>query len=87
LKPRTLRLSPRERIKRLVEGVEYDVGSKVLVNELGLNVEDERIHKLGEQDKTLVFLDSREKVIGVIALADTVREESRRAVQALKRWE
>ena len=42
------------------------------------------VTQAAKDGKTVVFLISNNKVIGVLALADVIREESRAAIQALK---
>jgi Cu2+-exporting ATPase len=45
---------------------------------------DERLDKLEQQGKTVVFLLEEKRPIGAIALADIIRKESREAVDKLK---
>jgi len=47
-------------------------------------MEDERIKKFNEQGKTVVFVLSGDKLKGAIALADIIREESKKAITKLK---
>lgn len=44
----------------------------------------ERIAKLSAQGKTVVFVIIEEKLVGAIALADIIREESKEAIKQLK---
>jgi Cu2+-exporting ATPase len=46
---------------------------------------DERIEKLSGQGKTVVFVLIDEKLIGAIALADIIREESKEAIAEFKK--
>jgi Cu2+-exporting ATPase len=67
-----------------VEGKEVSVGSPNLLKEMNIEVNDEKIIALQEQGKTVVFTVVDGKLAGAFALADKVREESRRAIQDLK---
>lgn len=71
-----------------VKGVSYFFGNRRLMTEtLGLSVEtvERTLSPLEEQGKTVMMLATKEAIIGMIAVADTVKETSRRAVQKLKR--
>jgi len=63
---------------------EVYVGSPNLLKEMNLKIEDERIKKLQEQGKTVVFAVVDGKLAGAFALSDRIREESREAVRKLK---
>jgi Cu+-exporting ATPase len=70
--------------KKEVPGV---VGNWVLMEDLGIslkNVEKE-IARLQEQGKTVVILALENKIRGLLAIADTLKDESQRAVEALKK--
>ena len=45
---------------------------------------DERLNKLAEQGKTVVYLLEENRPVGAIALADIIRKESREAIDKLK---
>lgn len=68
-----------------VEGKEVYVGNESLLEDLGIKIEDEEIERLKSQGRTPVFVLSSKKLLGVIFLADEVREESREAVERLKK--
>ena len=48
------------------------------------NVAQKKIGELSSQGKTIIFVLTAEKIIGAIALADIIREESREAIKALR---
>ncbi len=64
---------------------QLSVVSPGFVKQQGLIVDDERVARLSEQGKTVVFVLRNGDVLGAIALADIVRPESRVAVATLKR--
>jgi Cu2+-exporting ATPase len=64
---------------------QLSVVSPGFVKQQGLMVDDERVARLSEQGKTVVFVLRNGDVLGAIALADIVRPESRVAIAALKR--
>lgn len=68
-----------------VGGRDVKVVSPGYLAENGITMEDPRYEELSEQGKTVVFVLVDDKLVGAIALADVIREESREAVAALKR--
>ncbi len=79
---------PGKGVEGKVNGKLYRVVSPGYLRENGIELKDERIDKIAQQGKTVVFLleddSGTMKVKGVIALADMVREESREAISKLK---
>jgi Cu2+-exporting ATPase len=63
---------------------EVHVGSPSLLEEMKIEINDERIKALQEQGKTVVFTVVDGKLAGAFALADRVRKESREATAKLK---
>ncbi len=63
------------------------VGSQGLLEERGISLQDYRtlIISLEGQGKTVVLLGEDQKCIGIIAVADTVKDTSRSAVAGLKK--
>jgi len=49
-----------------------------------IDLKDERIDKIAQQGKTVVFLLEEDRPVGAIALADIIRKESREAIDKLK---
>ncbi len=71
-----------------IEGVTYYFGNRKLMSDVaGLNVENisRKLSRLEEQGKTAMILASKEKVLGIVAVADTVKETSKDAIIALKK--
>ncbi|RLF67533.1 MAG: heavy metal translocating P-type ATPase [Thermoplasmata archaeon] len=64
---------------------EVMVVSSGYLKENNLYMDDKRVLMLMEQGKTLVYVLLDGRVVGVIALADVIREESRDAIKNLKR--
>src|SRR5438128_6596931 len=69
-----------------VEGAAVKVVSPGYLRDLGLGTWDkgDRIQRLADQGKTVVFVLAEERPVGAIALADIIRKESREALQRLK---
>jgi Cu2+-exporting ATPase len=63
---------------------EVHVGGPRLLEEMKIEVNDERIKALQEQGKTVVFTVVDGELAGAFALADRVREESKEATAKLK---
>ena len=53
-------------------------------NKIETNEYEERIRDLEEQGKTAMLIGLNKKLIGLIAVADTLKEHSREAVEELK---
>jgi len=71
-----------------VAGRILTVASRRVVNERGLLLPAPLVHasqEAGDEGKTIVYLMDGEAALGMIALADIVREESAEAVAALKK--
>ncbi|MEK7661977.1 MAG: heavy metal translocating P-type ATPase [Patescibacteria group bacterium] len=78
---------PGKGVRAEVGGGEVIVGSVSLAKELGLKFTEEireKTGKLARQGKTINVVIKEGKIIGVIALADVIREESREAIKSLK---
>jgi Cu2+-exporting ATPase len=60
------------------------VGSPNLLNNMKINVNNQRIKELQEQGKTVVFTIADKKLVGAFALSDSIRKESYEAVKKLK---
>jgi Cu2+-exporting ATPase len=54
------------------------------LKEKKIKVENTKINELSHQGKTIVYILLEDKIIGAIALADLVREESKEAISKLK---
>ena len=59
------------------------VGKNYLKEKL-IKIENKEISKLTEQGKTIVYVLLENKLIGAIALSDTIREESKEVIKKLK---
>ncbi len=70
-----------------VRGREYYFGNRKLLGDVvGLELDgiSRKLSRLEEQGKTVMILSSKEKVLGAVAVADTVKETSREAVARLQ---
>ncbi len=75
-------------VKGLIDKVEYYFGNRKLITEtLGLSIDkvNRKLIKLEEQGKTAMILATKEKVVGAVAVADTVKKTSAEAVAKLKK--
>jgi Cu2+-exporting ATPase len=68
-----------------VDGGKVKVVSPGYLRESGVNSALEKVSGLREQAKTVVFVLLDDEVVGAVALADVIREESRDALAELKR--
>lgn len=73
--------------KGKIDGKEYIIGSPSLLAEFGHKLEQKfksKVEKLSQQGKTVVFVLTKDKIKGAIALADVIRSESYQAVRNLR---
>jgi Cu2+-exporting ATPase len=76
---------PGKGARAIVEGIKLAVGNRPLMDDLAISLpEDPRLTVLARQGKTVVYVAADGRLVGIIALADLIREESRDALQALK---
>ncbi len=71
-----------------INGLKYFFGNAKMITEIAnLDMEKIRrkIHKLEEQGKTVMTLATLQKIIGAVAVADTVKETSKEAVAKLNK--
>lgn len=76
-------------VSGVVAGTPYGFGNKILVAEQGIALAEEHEKTVSEWEsagKTVMYLTDTQSVLGVIAVADTVKETSREAVRQLKKF-
>ncbi|MGY4688442.1 heavy metal translocating P-type ATPase [Salibacterium sp. K-3] len=73
--------------KASIHGVEYFAGSPAWFQDMGAALDEYRelIHKLEQQGNTLVVVGTRARILGVIAVRDTIRDRTVHSIQALKK--
>ncbi|WP_142829539.1 heavy metal translocating P-type ATPase [Planococcus soli] len=71
-------------IQGTVDGQKVNVVSPGYVNSNDLSYNHNRFNKLSEEGKTVVFVLVEDRLVGMIALADIVRNTAKEAVAALK---
>ncbi len=76
---------PGKGAEAFVENRKVGVYSPGYLREKNILPSNERIEQLSEQGKTVVFVLVDEKLIGAIALADIIREESKKAIAEFKK--
>ncbi len=70
-------------IEGKVDGLPIKVVSPGYLKEQDIDQPDDQYQNLSSQGKTVVFLIIEEKLVGAIALGDTIREDSRKAIEQL----
>ncbi|MEK7458770.1 MAG: copper-translocating P-type ATPase, partial [Patescibacteria group bacterium] len=69
-----------------IDGTTYYMGNRKLISDVvGLPVErlNRKMSRLEEQGKTVMILATKKKVLGLVGVADTVKETSKEAVEKL----
>lgn len=90
-KERSIPIQPVERfesikgkgVKGTMKGKEYFAGNINLITDLGLSLDNATITKETKEGKTPVILATTEKVLGIVMVADTVKEEAKGAIEKL----
>ncbi|MCR5807672.1 MAG: cation-translocating P-type ATPase [Oscillospiraceae bacterium] len=75
-------------ISACIDGVRYFFGNEKYINETGINTDDRIsavLEGLREEGKASVLISDEKKMIGVIALSDTVRPEASKMIELLKK--
>jgi len=69
-----------------IDGVQYYAGNPKLFEDMGISIGDrkEQVQNLQNEGNTLVLVGTHTKIMGIVAVADTVREITLNAIQALK---
>ncbi len=77
---------PGKGAKALVDNEEVYLGNANLVRELNLSMkeEPEKLLALSSQGKTVVYFLTKDRLLGLIAMADLIRDESLEAIKSLK---
>ncbi|HLD17856.1 MAG TPA: heavy metal translocating P-type ATPase [Patescibacteria group bacterium] len=79
---------PGHGVQGIIHGTLHFFGNRRLItNNLGLDLAsaDRKIRKLEEAGKTAMILATKERMLGIVAVADTIKESSAQAIVALKR--
>lgn len=79
---------PGHGVEGRVNGLRYGLGNRALItNVFSLNPKpiDRKMRKLEEAGKTAMILTSETAILGIVAVADTIKETSAQAIQALQR--
>jgi Cu+-exporting ATPase len=73
-------------IRAVTGGKEVFVGNRKLLQEQGITVDDaeSKLKSLENEGKTTVLVAADGKLAGIIAVADTLKEDSKEAISALK---
>jgi Cu+-exporting ATPase len=78
---------PGHGIEVLIEGSTILLGNRKLMEDRNISLEnmEETSHKLAEEGKTPMYVTLEDKLAGIIAVADTVKDSSKRAIEKLHR--
>src|SRR3989338_3909245 len=78
---------PGQGVSGTIAGGEYFFGNRTLISRLGHDVTktERKLQRLEVAGKTAMILATREKVLGIIAVADTLKKTSLEAVQKLQK--
>lgn len=78
---------PGKGVKGLVNGTTIFIGGQTILSDLRITIPATMKNQIEEENKkgkTIIYVASKNELLGAFALADLIREESREAIQALK---
>jgi P-type Cu2+ transporter len=75
---------PGKGVNGIINSKNVELISPGYLKELGINISNEKVDKLLSEGKTIVFLIINGEIKGAIALADIIRDESKKAVKEFK---
>jgi len=81
--PQDFRALPGKGVEGQLRGILTRIVSPGYLEEEGIMIQDQRVEKLATQGKTVVFVLQERSVVGALALADIIRDESREAISRL----
>jgi len=76
---------PGKGISGKIGGKEFFLGSSSFAKENGIQNPESNISELELQGKTAIIVFSKKEIFGIIAIADTLRKESKKTVEALEK--
>ncbi|TDL86271.1 cadmium-translocating P-type ATPase [Vibrio vulnificus] len=73
-------------VQATIQGDIFYAGNLKLFEEMNVDLEDikKHIHEIQNKGKTVVIIGKQNKIIGIIAVSDTIRDTSASALEALK---
>ncbi|HNS33472.1 MAG TPA: heavy metal translocating P-type ATPase [bacterium] len=73
-------------VEAMLNGIKYLLGSKKFMEEKGvdISVSDKHVEQLESHGKTTIFVSSEKNLLGIIAISDTLKPETRETVENLK---
>ncbi len=84
----SFRAMPGHGVSGVIDSVKYFFGNRKMmmgIAQISLSEADERVMELESQGKTVMMLAQGERILGAVAVADTVKETSRQAVATLQK--
>jgi Zn2+/Cd2+-exporting ATPase len=78
---------PGKGAKATIQGKTYQIGNSRLFTEQAIDVKrvEDKVSRLQSEGKTVMMLGDDESILGLIAVADVLREDSRQAINRLKK--
>jgi len=83
----SFRAIPGKGIEAVIEGIKISMGNRKLMQEQGIdtNAVEAKLAELEEQGKTAMLIAEDGVLSGIIAVADTVKEDSRQTIESLSK--
>ncbi len=86
IQPETFMAIPGKGLKAILEGKEIYIGNRKLMIESGMDIEgvEGELSRLEEEGKTAMIVGIDGNISGIIAVADQIKENSKKAIEELK---
>ena len=79
---------PGHGVEGSIKGIKYHLGNRKLISDklnLEIGASERKVRKLEEAGKTVMILANEKEIVGLIAVADTLKENSLEAVRQLQK--
>ncbi len=70
-------------VEGIIDNTKYFFGNRKLMKNIGIDFNDAQMSSLEEEGKTVMVLSSEKETLGLIAVADTIKETTKEAISKL----
>ena len=71
-------------IEGVIDNETYYIGNAKFIESLNITINQKKINELSNEGKTTLLISSKEKLLGIISVKDTIKPDSKKAITDLK---